>query len=235
MAEAVSETDDLIKRDGKGYICVTGVHGVMVAQDDPAFMRILNDSFLTVPDGMPTVWVGRHQGFTMERVYGPDFMRDFCRHSVARGYRHFLYGGEEGVAEALQHSLERMIPGLQVVGTYSPPFRPLTSCELDDLQKLVEETLPDVMWIGLSTPKQERFMAEHLDQLNVSVMVGVGAAFDVHTGRVKDAPAWVKRIGMQWLHRITQDRKRLWRRYLANNPRFIWKICLQLGGEWFKA
>jgi N-acetylglucosaminyldiphosphoundecaprenol N-acetyl-beta-D-mannosaminyltransferase len=234
MAEAISETDELIQQAGKGYICVTGVHGVMVAQDDDAFIRILNDSFLTVPDGMPTVWVGRHQGFTMERVYGPDFMRDFCRHSVVRGYRHFLYGGGEGVAEALKSSLVRMIPGLQIAGTYTPPFRPLNSSELDDLRTVVERTRPDVMWIGLSTPKQERFMAEYLDELNVKVMVGVGAAFDVHTGRIKDAPAWVKKIGMQWLHRVAQDRKRLWKRYLRNNPRFVWKICLQLSSEWFK-
>jgi N-acetylglucosaminyldiphosphoundecaprenol N-acetyl-beta-D-mannosaminyltransferase len=205
----------------------------MVAQDDAAFRRILNASFLTLPDGMPTVWVGRHQGFTMERVYGPDFMRDFCRHSVLRGYRHFLYGGDKGVAEALKLALECMVPGLRVVGTYTPPFRPLNTSELDDLQSILKRTQPDVMWIGLSTPKQERFMAEYLDCLNVRVMVGVGAAFDIHTGRIKDAPMWVKMVGMQWLHRLAQERKRLWRRYLVNNPRFVWKICLQISRAMF--
>ena len=235
MAEAISETDDLLRQDGKGYICVTGVHGVIEAQDDAAFRRILNASFLTLPDGMPTVWVGRQQGFAMERVYGPDFMRDFCRHSVVRGYRHFLYGGDVGVAESLKLAMESMIPGLLVVGTYTPPFRPLKSSELQDFQSLVEQTQPDVMWIGLSTPKQERFMAEYLDSLDVRVMVGVGAAFDIHTGRIKDAPGWMKRAGMQWLHRLTQERKRLWRRYLVNNPRFVWKIFLQISRPWFSS
>lgn len=233
MEEAISETDELLRRNSKGYICVTGVHGVMEAQDDAEFRRILNESFLTVPDGMPAVWVGRHQGFAVERVYGPDFMRDFCRFSVARGYRHFLYGGNDGVAESLKAALERMIPGLLVAGTYTPPFRPLNASELKELQSIVERTHPDVMWIGLSTPKQERFMAEYLHSLNVNVMVGVGAAFDIHTGRIKDAPQWIKNMGMQWLHRLAQERKRLWRRYLVNNPRFIWKICLQMSRSCF--
>ncbi len=230
MAEAISETEKLIRQNGKGYICVTGVHGIMVAQQDAEFRRILNESFLTTPDGMPTVWVGHYQGFALERVYGPDFMLDFCRHSVELGLRHFFYGGSEGVAQALKASMEKMIPGLDVVGTYTPPFRPLTASEFDDLRSLVAQTNPDVMWVGLSTPKQERFMAEHLDKLNVRVMVGVGAAFDIHTGRVKSTPAWIRNIGMQWLHRLTQERKRLWRRYLRNNPRFLWMIFLQLSG-----
>ncbi|MGA2216811.1 MAG: WecB/TagA/CpsF family glycosyltransferase, partial [Terracidiphilus sp.] len=134
---------------------MTGVHGVMEAQEDTEFRRILNESFLTVPDGMPTVWVGRHQGFAVERVYGPDFMRDFCRFSVVRGYRHFLYGGSDGVAQSLKVALERLIPGLLVAGTYTPPFRPLDVSEFKDLQSMVERSQPDVMWIGLSTPKQE--------------------------------------------------------------------------------
>jgi N-acetylglucosaminyldiphosphoundecaprenol N-acetyl-beta-D-mannosaminyltransferase len=230
MAEAISETDNLIKQNGKGYICVTGVHGIMVAQQDALFQRILNESFLTTPDGMPTVWVGRHQGFALERVYGPDFMRDFCMYSVGQGYRHFFYGGSQGVAQALKVSMEKMTPGLKVVGTYTPPFRPLTPSEFDELQSLVEQTDPDIMWIGLSTPKQERFMAEYLDKLNVRVMVGVGAAFDIHTGRIKSAPAWIGKIGMQWLHRLLQERKRLWKRYLINNPKFLWMIFLQLSG-----
>ena len=171
----------------------------------------------------------------MERVYGPDFMRDFCMHSVVQGYRHFLFGGNEGVAESLKLVLERKIPGLLVVGTYTPPFRPLNASELQDLRSMVERAHPDVMWIGLSTPKQERFMAEHLQSLNVNVMIGVGAAFDIHTGRIKDAPQWIKNIGMQWLHRLTQERKRLWRRYLANNPKFIWMIVLQISRSWFRS
>ncbi len=228
MEEAIAESSALLQRGGKGYICVTGVHGIMEAQRDPDLLRILNQSFLTTPDGMPTVWVGRRQGFRMERVYGPDFLRDFCRYSVCRGYRHFLYGGDDGVAEMLRTRLEAMAPGLVVTGTYTPPFRPLTAPEFQNLQHLVRAAHPDVMWVGLSTPKQERFMAESLDRLDVRLMVGVGAAFDIHTGRIDDAPRWVKKIGMQWLHRLVQDPRRLWRRYLINNPLFVWKILLQL-------
>jgi N-acetylglucosaminyldiphosphoundecaprenol N-acetyl-beta-D-mannosaminyltransferase len=230
MAEAISETDELLKRGGKGYICVTSVHGVMEAQRDPVLKSVLNASFLTTPDGMPTVWVGKHQGFAMERVYGPEFMLNFFRQAGSLGYRHFLYGGNEGVAEALKASLESMVPGLQVVGTYTPPFRPLLTEEFQELKELVDQTRPDVMWIGLSTPKQERFMAEYLSRLDVQLMVGVGAAFDIHTGRIDDAPAWIKKIGMQWLHRLVQDPGRLWKRYLVNNPIFLWKIFLQLSG-----
>jgi len=166
----------------------------------------------------------------MDRVYGPDFMLALCRHSVERGYRHFLYGGNVGIAEALKTSLEQKIPGLQIVGTYTPPFRPLLASERHDLQSLVDQTRPDIMWIGLSTPKQERFMVEYLPQLNVQVMAGVGAAFDLHTGKIHDAPQWIKKLGMQWLHRLFQDPKRLWKRYLINNPKFLWLILRQLTG-----
>ena len=230
MQEAVSATDRLIQSKEKGYICVTGVHGVMEAQKDPKFKQILNSSYLTTPDGMPTVWVGRFQGLRMERVYGPDFMIAMCKVGVAHGYRHFLYGGNNGVAEQLKKSLEKRIPGIQIVGTYTPPFRPLNETESADLISMVRESGADVMWVGLSTPKQERFMAEYLERLDVRVMVGVGAAFDIHTGHIDDAPAWMKQAGLQWFHRLLQDPKRLWKRYLFNNPRFVYKILLQLCG-----
>lgn len=231
MGDAIQLSDELIQSNGRGYVCVTGVHGVIEAQSDPKFRRIQNDSFLTVPDGMPTVWVGRLQGHrTMHRVYGPDYMLDLCRFSVTRGYRHFLYGGNQGIAERLTAELRRKLPGIQIVGTYTPPFRPLNSSEEAELIALVAESKPDVFWVGLSTPKQERFMAQYLDKLDVKLMVGVGAAFDIHTGGIKDAPAWMKASGLQWLYRLAQEPRRLWRRYLINNPVFIWNIILQFLG-----
>jgi N-acetylglucosaminyldiphosphoundecaprenol N-acetyl-beta-D-mannosaminyltransferase len=231
MDEAVQLSDRLLQENGRGYICVTGVHGVIEAQSDPMLRTILNSSFITTPDGMPTVWVGRFQGFNaMRRVYGPDYMIEICRISVERGYRHFLYGGKPGVAERLAKLLTARFPGLQVVGTFTPPFRSLTSEEEANLVGQVKEARPDVVWVGLSTPKQERFMAEYLGKLEVKLMVGVGAAFDIHTGEIKDAPDWLKRVGLQWLHRLVQDPRRLWRRYCVNNPRFIWNIGLQLLG-----
>ncbi len=229
MDDAIRLSDSLIRADGRGYVCVTGVHGVIEAQSDQAFRDILNRSFMTTPDGMPMVWVGRLQGHSqMRRVYGPDYMLDLCCFSVQQGYRHFLYGGSPGVAERLAVELTRRFPGLQVVGTYTPPFRPLNSSEDAELCALVTETKPDVFWVGLSTPKQERFMAQYLDKLDVKMMVGVGAAFDIHTGGIKDAPAWMKHSGLQWLHRLAQEPRRLWKRYLINNPKFIWNFGLQL-------
>jgi N-acetylglucosaminyldiphosphoundecaprenol N-acetyl-beta-D-mannosaminyltransferase len=230
LKRAVRSIEAAFEAEQKGYVCVTGVHGVMEAQRDPHFRRVLNDSLLTTPDGMPTVWVGRLQGRReMSRVFGPDLMRVVCSRSVAKGCTHFLYGGREGVAEELKAWMEKQFPGIQVVGTYTPSFGPLTVQEIAGLQAKIAATKPDIMWIGLSTPKQERFMAEHIDRLETKLMIGVGAAFDYHTGRVHDAPAWMKRSGLQWLHRLAQDPKRLWKRYLINNPLFISKIGLQFG------
>jgi N-acetylglucosaminyldiphosphoundecaprenol N-acetyl-beta-D-mannosaminyltransferase len=231
MKEALLACDELIASNGRGYVCVTGVHGVMEAQSDQAFCAILNQAFLCVPDGMPTVWVGHLQGHpNMRRVYGPDFMLEFCRHSVARNYRHFLYGGKHGVAEELATELRRRFTGLQIVGTYTPPFRPLNAAEDRKIAALIEACKPDVIWVGLSTPKQERFMAQYLSRLETKLMIGVGAAFDVHTGRMQDAPSWVKLAGLQWLHRLLQDPRRLWWRYFSNNPKFVFAISLQLVG-----
>lgn len=229
MDDAICVSDSLIKAGGKGYVCVTGVHGVIEAQSDIGFRRILNRSLLTTPDGMPMVWVGHIQGLgRMRRVYGPDYMMALCHLSVSRGYRHFLYGGRDGVADRLADELAKRHPGLHIVGTYTPPFRPLNSQEETDLAALVAESKPDVFWIGLSTPKQERFMSEYIEKLDVKLMVGVGAAFDIHTGTLRDAPSWLKRAGLQWLHRLAQEPRRLWKRYLINNPVFIWNISMQL-------
>jgi N-acetylglucosaminyldiphosphoundecaprenol N-acetyl-beta-D-mannosaminyltransferase len=228
LNQAVALAEQCIRERGKGYICVTGVHGVMEAQRDEALLDILNRSFMTVPDGMPTVWVGRLQGHQeMRRVYGPDFMSELCARSPRARYRHFLYGGNPGVSEHLASALRERFPGIVIVGTYTPPFRPLNMAEKAALLAQVRESRPDVIWVGLSTPKQEAFMAEYLDQLDTCLMVGVGAAFDIHTGGIADAPTWMKHAGLQWLHRLCQEPRRLWKRYLINNPKFIFHIGLQ--------
>lgn len=215
----------------KGYVCTTGVHGVMEAQRDPRFRRILNEALLVTPDGTPTVWIGRIQGHsTMKRVFGPDLMLEVCRRSVGTGIRHFLYGGNPGIADELAESLQRRFPGLEVVGTFTPPFRPLEPSEQLDLEKQLEIARPDIVWVGLSTPKQERFMADNFRRLRCTIMIGVGAAFDIHTGHVKDAPKWVKDAGLQWAHRLCQEPRRLWKRYLVNNSAFLVAIGLQLAG-----
>jgi N-acetylglucosaminyldiphosphoundecaprenol N-acetyl-beta-D-mannosaminyltransferase len=210
---------------------VTGVHGVIEAQRDHRFKAILNRAFMVTPDGMPTVWVGRVQGHRhMDRVYGPDMMIEVCRRSVGKGYTHFLYGGNEGVAQDLAKALRARFPGIRIVGTYTPPFRPLSRDEEVDLIAQIEEAKPDVFWVGLSTPKQERFMNALIGRLNVKVMIGVGAAFDIHTGRTKDAPLWMQKSGLHWLFRLLQEPRRLARRYLINNPLFIYRMSLQLLG-----
>lgn len=231
MCRALELFQYAVEERKKGYVCVTGVHGIMEAQKNSAFRSILNNSLLTTPDGMPTVWVGRWQGHSqMQRVFGPDMMLEVCAMSVAKGYTHFLYGGADGVAEQLKAALLSKFPGLRIVGTYTPPFRPLNEAEKEDLCARVSSATPDIFWVGLSTPKQERFMAEYLPRLDTRVMVGVGAAFDVHTGRIQDAPDWVKNAGLQWLHRLGQEPGRLWKRYLYNNPRFVLKMTSQLLG-----
>ncbi|MGB8479619.1 MAG: WecB/TagA/CpsF family glycosyltransferase [Acidobacteriaceae bacterium] len=228
---AVELADQWVTAGNHGYICVTGVHGVMEAQSDSEFRRILNQAFVNTPDGMPMSWIGHLQGFReMNRVYGPDFMTAMCRLSVARGYRNFLYGGKPGVAELLRDTLQRKFPGLQVVGTYTPPFRNLTLEEEEEIFAQVRESRPHILWVGLSTPKQERFMAQYVDCLQIPLLVGVGAAFDYHTGRIRDCSEWIKRAGLQWLHRLMQDPRHLWRRYLRNNPAFLWHIAWQISG-----
>ncbi|MEE9368093.1 MAG: WecB/TagA/CpsF family glycosyltransferase [Pontiella sp.] len=337
MDEAVELLLDARKKDRSGYICVTGVHGVIESQRDPELKAIHNRSFLTVPDGMPTVWMGREQGFVhMGRVYGPDLMLNIFEKTSAlnqrkedrgwksedRGQRtdvsdhksgvisdlgsptsdkkhltHFLYGATEETLRKLKTNLEARFPGVQIVGTYAPPFRPLNDAEEEELRKLVAECKPDFFWVGLSTPKQERFMYAHSASLKIEglgprtevgrrtqseagatrrqqsgnsedggqrtevkgqrakvsgqqsgsdlrpptsdcckfpldagIMLGVGAAFPIHAGLQKDSPEWIKNSGLQWLHRLCQEPRRLWRRYLYIVPTFLWLAAIQLLG-----
>jgi N-acetylglucosaminyldiphosphoundecaprenol N-acetyl-beta-D-mannosaminyltransferase len=228
---AVATIAHAITTRTRGYICAAGVHGVIEAQRDLALREIYSRALLVVPDGMPTVWMGRLQGLRdMLRVFGPDLMLAAFASPALHGCSHFLYGGNEGVAEQLQAMLRRRFPQARIVGRYTPPFRPLNDAESASLCETVAIAKPDITWIGLSTPKQERFMAEYLPRLQTTVMIGVGAAFDFHTGRLKDSPAWVKQMGLQWLHRLAQEPKRLGKRYLTNNPRFLVRAFLQLTG-----
>ena len=230
-AVALARIARALKTKTKGYICVTGVHGVSEAQNDPAFRAILNRSFLNTPDGVPLVWVGRFQGFRgMARVYGPDLMLAVCGCTGSGGYTHFLYGGVEGVTAELRRRLEARFPGIKIVGTYTPPFRPLNAPEAEDLMRRVAAARPDIVWVGLSTPKQEQFMAEYWQKLDTTLMFGVGAAFDFHAGRVPQAPRWMQPCGLEWLYRLGCEPRRLWRRYLKNNPLFVLRLLSQLTG-----
>jgi N-acetylglucosaminyldiphosphoundecaprenol N-acetyl-beta-D-mannosaminyltransferase len=229
MPAAVATVEDWIAKSAKNYVCVAGVHGVMEAQKDLQLREIHNNSGMTVPDGMPLVWAGKIYGFKdMGRVYGPDFMLEVCRKSVQRKFTHFLYGGNVGVAEKLKANLEKRFPGIAIVGTFTPPYRHLNAREQEELKRQVAACRPDFFWVGLSTPKQERFMYDYLPRLDTRVMLGVGAAFDIHAGLSNDPPAWIKTSGMQWFYRLCQDPRRLWKRYLTHNPVFMRKFLRQL-------
>lgn len=231
LPSALAAIAEALHTRRKGYICVTGVHGVIEAQADDHFRRILNDSFLCTPDGMPMVWMGKIRGHReMRRVYGPDLMLDVCAWSEKNSCRHFFFGGADGVAQLLTEKLKARFPKLEIVGTFTPPFRPLNAAEEKDLQEMIRVAKPDILWVGLSTPKQEKFMAEFLPKLDVTLMIGVGAAFDFHAGRVRQAPRWMQRSGLEWLFRLLCEPRRLGKRYLKNNPLFVWKIAGQLSG-----
>ena len=210
-----------------GYVCVTPVHAVDEAQRDPAFRKILNESFLTTPDGMPLVWLAPAG---VERVYGPDLMLAVCDAGRASGLRHYFYGGAPGVAELLREKLSARFPGLEIVGTFAPPYRPLTADELTALRADVTRTRPDIIWVGLGTPKQERFMAEHWRTLDAGLLIGVGAAFDFHSGRISQAPRWMQRSGLEWLFRLGTEPRRLAPRYLKTNPLFVLRVLAQKTG-----
>ena len=231
LDSAVGVLEKAIGMKTKSYVCVTGVHGVSEAQADPEFRAILNGALLNTPDGMPMVWVGRWFGFReMDRVYGPDLLVEVCQKSVANGWRHFFYGGAPGTADALAATLQARFPQLQIAGTHAPPFRPLTEPEFREFQARIAAARPDIIWVGLSTPKQERFMAARLPLLDVPVMIGIGAAFDLVSGRVRQSPRWIQRSGFEWLYRLVQEPRRLAGRYLRNNPLFLGRLFLQLTG-----
>lgn len=231
ISDAVTFVNSFLETGNKGYICVTGMHGIMEAQTDPEFREIQNNSCLTAPDGIPTVWIGHFHGHNrMKQVRGADFMLQVCASAAKTGSRQFLFGGKPGVAELLRDVLTVRFPGLQIVGTYTPPFRPLNAQEEVDLYQQLLRSRVDVLWCGISTPKQERFMAHYIGLLPVRLMVGVGAAFDLNAGLLKDSPQWVQKCGLQWAHRLYQEPRRLWRRYLFNIPRFLWLYFLQRTG-----
>jgi N-acetylglucosaminyldiphosphoundecaprenol N-acetyl-beta-D-mannosaminyltransferase len=231
MEQAVARMHLALKEGRKGYVCLAGVHGIMEAHRSPDLRSIFANAYLVAPDGMPTVWMGRLQGLSrMQRVFGPDLMLEVIGKKEFSHYKHFLCGGAPGVGEQLRDEMLRRFPWACITGTWTPPFRPMTKQEEDELTTQVQLHQPDIIWVGLSTPKQDRFMFRYLPLLDTTLMVGVGAAFLIHTGAIKDSPAWVKRAGLQWLHRLLQEPSRLWRRYLVNVPLFLFHASLQITG-----
>lgn len=223
MDDVCAAVERWIERGERRYVCVTGVHGIMESRRDERLRRIHNESGLTVPDGMPTVWAGRYVGAQeIDRVYGPEMMLAICERAARRGWRSFFYGGGPGTAERLERTMRERFPGLETAGAYTPPFGEPTREQDREATEAIDASGADLVWVGLSTPRQERWMAEHVERLTrPCVLLGVGAAFDVNAGLRRDAPRWVGRLGMQWLYRLAQEPRRLWRRYLVNNPAFV--------------
>jgi N-acetylglucosaminyldiphosphoundecaprenol N-acetyl-beta-D-mannosaminyltransferase len=212
------------------YVTVTSAHVIMDAYRDPELRRIVNASGLTTPDGMAIVWILRWRGYRkVGRVYGPDLMLEVCRNGLERGYRHYLFGGEVGVAETLGRKLIERFPGLQVVGAWSPPFGPTSEQEDRASVERINAARPDVVWVGLGSPKQEGWMAAHVGKVAAPVIVGVGAAFDFLSGRKPQAPSWMQRIGLEWFFRLATEPRRLWPRY-RQYPRFALLALAQLAG-----
>jgi N-acetylglucosaminyldiphosphoundecaprenol N-acetyl-beta-D-mannosaminyltransferase len=231
VAQAVEIIDSWVQSRTQKYVCVTGVHGVMESQRDRNLMKIHNGSGLTVPDGVPLVWISKMRGSNdVTRVYGPDLMLAVCGLGESKGYRHFFYGGKEGVPKELAERLEQRFPEIDVVGQYSPPFRPLTQAEDETVIKAINSANPDIVWVGLSTPKQERWMADHRACLEAPVLVGVGAAFDFLSGRLRQAPRWMMNAGLEWLFRLMMEPRRLWKRYTINNVLFLYYLLLEAIG-----
>lgn len=219
--------EDWVKsRAGCKFIAVTGMHGVTEAQNSPEFKEVLRQADLVVPDGMPLVWLGRGARFGLpRRVYGPELMESFCRSSGSE-FNHFFYGGGPGTAETVARTLQERY-GIRIAGTLTPPFRPLTEEEDRAMLRVINESGPDIIWVGLSTPKQELWMHEHADRLQVPVAVGVGAAFDLVPGLKKSAPKWMQEHGLEWLFRLVSEPRRLWRRYLVGGTRFAYWVLLE--------
>jgi len=222
MSDAIAQLERCIAEGHREYVCVTGVHGVLESRRDASLRKIHNRAGMVTPDGVPLVYFLRMIGKRRaQRVYGPDLMMEMTAVSAQHGYRQFYYGGNVGVAEKLKEAMVKLAPGLQVVGTFCPPFREMTPEEDREAIDLINAARPQIVWVGLSTPKQERWMAAHLGHIEAPVMVGVGAAFDFLSGTKRQAPKWMQRHALEWLFRLCSEPGRLWRRYAQIVPGFI--------------
>ena len=222
-AQAMDVMDEMITHRERGYLCAVAVHAVMVSQHDPEMRRAVTGSTLTVPDGMPLVWAANLLGENLQgRVYGPELMDRYCGRCAERGHRVWLYGGATPAALAeLELALRARFPGIRIVGGLSPPHRPLTEAEERELARQIDAVSPDLVWVGVGAPRQERWMARMRPLVEAPVMAGVGAAFDFIAGRKRQAPPWMQRRGLEWLFRLSQDPRRLAPRYLRYNPAFV--------------
>ena len=232
MSRAIAMIISWAKQGAPRTVLVRDVAALVLAVNRPEFRQVHENADLVTPDGTPLVWIGRLRGYPMGRVCGPDLLPEICRESLKTDQCHYFYGGQQGVAKELEYQLKKRFPGLRVVGAYGPPMREIgpefrltddIRAELD----VIKASDADFVWVGLSSPKQDYFVMEAAPYVGRGVFLAVGAAFDFHGGRVKRAPRWMQNIGLEWLHRLMSEPRRLWRRYLILVPRFIWLLALE--------
>jgi|SRR5829696_3426851 len=230
---ALDHIDTAIAQDARAYVCVAAVHTVMEARDDAELRAAVDGAAFTVPDGQPLVWALRALGHDISaRVYGPELMLQACERAAQSGQRQYFYGGRDDTSlHRLTQSLRERFPGLRITGSWSPPFRELSERELDGIAARINRAQPDVVWVGIGVPKQEKWMAAMRERLDAPVLIGVGAAFDFHAGLVPQAPGWMQRAGLEWAYRLRQEPRRLWRRYARHNPRFVTGFARQWAAE----
>lgn len=226
---AVTDMETTVRRieehldDWRGeYICVANVHTTVTAHDDPSYRAVQNGAVMALPDGGPLSQYSRRKGFAQAaRVTGPDLMKEMLRESAQKHYRHYFYGSTQETLDILREKITRNYPGAVIAGMASPPFRPLTEEEDAAAVAAINEARPDFVWVGLGAPKQERWMAAHQGRVH-ALMLGVGAAFDYEAGNIRRAPRWMQRCNLEWLYRLLQDPKRLFKRYFVTNTKFLW-------------
>jgi N-acetylglucosaminyldiphosphoundecaprenol N-acetyl-beta-D-mannosaminyltransferase len=231
MPMALDRIDGWIAARDRQYVCVCPVHSIMECRRSPALRSLFNAAGMVTPDGMPVVWVARMKGFgRVRRVYGPDLMLAELDHSRSAGHRHFFYGGAAGAAQKLADAMRKRFPGIDIAGVHEPPFASLDELASPQTAELINAARADIVWVGMSSPKQDMWMARMRPALDAPVLIAVGAAFDFLSGTVRQAPRWMQRSGLEWLYRLGTDPGRLWKRYLVDNPWFVWEVALQMTG-----
>lgn len=228
IPRALATFDGWIASGARHYVCVADVHAVMQAHWSADLRQVMNGAGMVTSDGMPLVWLCRRaRGPEVQRVYGPDLLLAACEHGLARGRRHFFYGGGEGVADRLARRLHERFPGVAIVGAYSPPFRPMTEEETASAVKMINAAKADYVWMGLGAPKQEYLMRQLRPHLTAPILIGVGAAFDFHSGAKAQAPKPLRNMGLEWLFRLATEPARLWPRYSRVIPSFLYHLARQ--------
>lgn len=227
LVQACAFVEECIKHKQKTYVCVAPVSTIVDCQKDPQYSKIVNGAGMVTPDGMPVVWLGKLKGQKeIERTYGPDFMLSLCQLGEKKGHRHFFYGARSETNSLMAKKLQGLFPKMKIVGTFAPSLKAIGELEHRDVLQAIDNARPDVLWIGLGSPKQDYWMHHHRDQLDVPVMVGVGAAFDFIAGTKPQAPSWMRNNGLEWLFRFCCEPRRLWKRYLIGNTQFVY-YCLR--------